>query len=313
MAEFDDVVQGGPQADDAAPGGAALLSWGDLQFAASSGYAAMSREALFRHAAVERLGARPQRHWLGPGEQTATLSGVTFPAWASPSATVDAMRAAAAAGEARLLLDGLGAALGRWALLRVSESWAALHADGRPRRIEWSLELARAGDDGPDGEMDAARQAADEAGSGADVIEAAASAGTVAEAVAAAEAAAGDVAAADPNSLRRRILDAVRTAAAVAGATPADLARRAIDAAARLPGAPTLLRPVASTALRAAAGDTLDAIAARRYGSSAAVGTLLAANPSIAGVSAALPAGALVGLPREPVVEEARQVVQLWT
>ena len=295
MPEYDEIVEGplaretqaaaaaGTAAPSAAAEGPALLSWGDLTAEAGGSLERLRRAAEYRRPAVERVGLRPLRQWLGPGADTVTLEGTMHPAVSGGTAAVDALRAAAAAGEARPLLDGRGTVLGRWAALRFEATWAVLHSDGRPRRIEYTLELARVGDDAPSGELRGL--AADAAANGdvAAVVDAVAAADTPAAALAAAQEAAGAAADEAPErSLARRVLDAVRTAVA-APSSMADVRRAALRAASRLPGAPRLDRPLASVAYRAAAGDVL-------------------------------PAAALVALPADTApAGAARRVVQLWT
>lgn len=333
MPEYDEVVSGPLAAERPADAGSddaeqgALVSWGEIQFGAKNGYAALRRSAEYRQPAIERIRQRPLRQAVGQGPETITLEGVTFPAWGAGPEAVQALRDAAATGEARMLLDGRGRSYGRWAATRVEESWAALRADGQPRRVEYSLELALVAE-APGGEAAALRSAAGDAGDVAGVVAAVASAATPAEAVASAEERArvawlraklaenpqGNAEVLErPGSVSasRRVLDAVR--AAVGGGLPA-MRRAALAAAARLPGAPPLGRAAAAVAYRAAAGDALDAIAWRQYGRESAVLDVLRANPGIAGLPPVLPAATLVGLPRAAAPSTAaRQVVQLWT
>lgn len=326
MPDYDDVVerplahevaraQANAYAERAdAPERPALLSWGDLIAEAGASMDRIRRVAEYRHPAVERVGMRPLRQWLGPGVETVTLEGVMFPALRGGPADIEALRTAAAVGEARHLVDGRGAVLGRWAALRVEESWASLHVDGRPRRIEYALELAHVADDAPSGELRDLAAAADAEGDVAAVVDAVAAADTPAAAVAAATTAAGAAAEQAPErSLARRVLDAVRTAATAAASMP-DVRRAALRAASRIPGAPRLDRPPARVAYRASAGDVLDAVAWRQYGRESAVADLLAADPATSRLPAVLPAAVLVGLPADPSpASAARRVVQLWT
>lgn len=317
MAEYD-VVTEGPLAREVRADGAAglaerpaLLTWGDAVIEAGVGVDALRRTAEYRWPAVERVGMRPQRQSLGPGAETVVLSGVVCPQWAGGPATIAALRAAAAVGEARLLMDGRGGVLGRWIVLRVEESWSALHADGRPRRIEHALELAHV-DDAPSGEQRDLVDAAAANGDVAAVVDAVAAAETPGAALSAAQAAAGQADEQTPDlSAARRVLDAVRAAADAAASMP-DVRRAALRAASRLPGAPRLDRPPADVAYRAAAGDVLDAVAWRQYGRESAVADMLAADPAASRRPTVLPAGALVALPAR-AAPISRPVVQLWT
>ena len=280
-----------------------LLSWGEHLFSAAAGYASRRRTTEYRHPAIERLGLGPQRQSTGPGADTLTLEGVVCPAWAGGPSAVEALRASAADGSPRLLLDGLGRALGRWAVVRVDETWSALHADGQPRKVSWSLELAYV-DGAPGGERRDLAEAAAEAGDVAGVIDAVSGAANPAAAVADATAAAAGA------SGLRRVLQAV--AGAASGGLPA-MRSAALSTAARLAGERLSALPAPNVAYRASAGDVLDEIAWRQYGVESAVHDLLAANPGVAALPPALPAGALVGLPRRVAPSaEARAVTQLW-
>lgn len=103
-----------------------------------------TRTARHRWMPQERLGARPGWQWLGPGEETMTLSGVSIVLAAGTADAVSALRSAAADGEALPLSDGDGQVLGRWAVRSIEERRRGIMADGTPRRVSWRLELALA-------------------------------------------------------------------------------------------------------------------------------------------------------------------------
>ena len=101
-----------------------------------------ARIARQRWAAQERVGARPGWQWLGPGEETLTLSGVSLPLSAGTADAVSTLRTAAAGGEPLTLADGAGRVLGRWVVRAVEERRRGIRADGTPARIDWRLDLA---------------------------------------------------------------------------------------------------------------------------------------------------------------------------
>lgn len=302
-----------PSAPSAAP---AMLTLGDVVFAANgAGHQQLRRAAEYRHPELALVGARPARQWTGPGAETIEITGVIHPGWRGSADDVAALRAAAIDAAALRLVDGTGRNLGLWAVLRVDETWTALLADGLPRRIEFSLELALAGVDEPSGLLgDAAANAAAN-GSAAPVVSAAATAAagvnplvdTAADGAAAVESAAR--AAADGGGVAaRQALDAVLSAVS---SGPAAMARAAARAALRTGGGSPLGRLAASTAYRAADGDVLDDVAWRRYGAEAAVHQLLAANPDAA--VPRLDAGQLIGLPDVAPPRKVAAAVQLWS
>ena len=101
-----------------------------------------------------------------------------------------------------------------------------------------------------------------------------------------------------------------------ASRTPEELLAVALATAARLEGDAgplELERPAADFIYVAQAGDTLDLIAHRRYGTVSAVRHIQAANPDLIGLGPRLPAGTQVRLPRiESTPEDETQLVQLW-
>lgn len=271
----------------------------------------LRRRTEYRWPSQERVGRRPALQSLGPGADTITLDGVIFPAYRGrPSVVRDALRQAAAAGAPLVVTDATGAVYGKWCVVSVEESRSGLYADGAPRKVEWTVELSHYGDDAPTGRLDGIEDAAAEAGdvrAMVDALEAAASDGADAVRAAAQKAGGG----ANPASNLRRVADAVAGAARGAGAS--DLIDAAVGAAGRLPGSP-ILPQVARVAYRARAGDTLSTIAALRYGSADAVGSLLEANPGLAALDPSLPAGTLVGLPEKvELLADTRRAVRLWT
>ena len=99
-------------------------------------------------------------------------------------------------------------------------------------------------------------------------------------------------------------------------ATPQELLDIARMTASRLEGdagAPELERPPAGFVYVAQAGDTLDLIAHRRYGTVYAVRHIQAANPELTALGPRLPAGTKVRLPEiETTPSDEAKVVQLW-
>ena len=120
-----------------------MMTLGDYVFSIESAPVdKLDRVAEYRWASQEAIGARPSWQWLGPGQETVTLSGVGFPAWRGGARQAEALRAAAAAGEPLRLMDGSGRVLGFWVVRRIEERRSGLLAGGGPRRIEYRLELA---------------------------------------------------------------------------------------------------------------------------------------------------------------------------
>lgn len=90
----------------------------------------------------ERIGSAPAWQWLGAGEDSITLSGVSFPAYRGGTRQAEALRAKASSGEPQQLMDGSGRVLGAWVVRRIEETRSDPVSTGEPRRIEYRVELS---------------------------------------------------------------------------------------------------------------------------------------------------------------------------
>ena len=283
----------------AVAGAGAMLTWGNVAFAAPGhAYDELRRTTAHRHPAIARIGTRPARQGIGAGDDTVRLSGIRFPA-RYRARLVDELRTAILSGQPGLLTTGAGDVLGEWVGLSLDEVQTRAYADGSPRRVTWTLDLAHVGTDTPTGRADA--------------TESRVAARLPAARMTAAVETAAAATSATPESVRSvveqasrglpgdsfllRALDAARQAslsdnASVRGVV--DAVRRSLfrsAGASPKPAVPTL-------AYRASEGDTVDRIAWLRYGGHATE-AVLAATPGLAALGPRLPAGTLVGLPNE--------------
>ncbi|RUQ75234.1 phage tail protein [Azospirillum doebereinerae] len=129
-----------------------MLGLGDFRFeVGTAAYQAMQRNQLFRWAKQDRIGRLPALQFTGPDLQTVTLNGVIFPAFSGGLGQIPAMREMAARGEPLELVAGTGAVLGLWCILKVEEKQGEFLGDGRPRQVDFTLELQEYGDDAPPG------------------------------------------------------------------------------------------------------------------------------------------------------------------
>jgi len=125
-----------------------MMGLGAYRFALSTAaYQSFDREISHRWESVPRLGRRPALQYVGPGEETINLDGIIYPSFKGGLGQLAAMRAEAATGEPRILLDGLGFVWGRWSILRVREGQKVFFADGAPREQAFSLQLSFYGED----------------------------------------------------------------------------------------------------------------------------------------------------------------------
>lgn len=121
-----------------------LMALGQFVFSMSTlAYQDMQRQSQWRHPSHSRVGARPGRQYIGPGEETITLKGVIAPELTGSTKTLDEVRAMAGTGQAWSLVSGTGDVYGAYVIESVSETSSHFLPDGTPRRIEFSLQIAR--------------------------------------------------------------------------------------------------------------------------------------------------------------------------
>ena len=125
-----------------------MLALGGYRFSLdTAAYQALERTTAWRWARQERLGRRPARQFVGPGDETIALDGVIYPHYRGGLGQLDALREEAGAGRPLRLVTGTGVVLGLWVVERVEETQRLFLADGRPRNISFRLGLTRYGDD----------------------------------------------------------------------------------------------------------------------------------------------------------------------
>jgi uncharacterized protein len=106
----------------------------------------VERNATWRHASSERVGARPARQYLGPGEETIDLSGVVAPELTGRAASLETLEKMASEGRPLALVDGSGKVRGAFVIVSSRTTSTLLFQDGTPRRIEFALSLSRVDD-----------------------------------------------------------------------------------------------------------------------------------------------------------------------
>lgn len=125
-----------------------MLALGPYRFAVdAAAYQSLSRSAEYRWPAQERIGRAPARQFVGKGGETVNLSGVIHPHYAGGLGQMERMRELAGQGLPLPLADGRGKIWGLWCIERIEETRTALFANGDPRKIEFSLQLAAYGED----------------------------------------------------------------------------------------------------------------------------------------------------------------------
>lgn len=110
-------------------------------------YQELQRQSAWRHPSTSRVGARPGRQFTGPGDDTINLSGLLLPELMGTSASLNELREMAGAGLAWPLVTGSGEVLGAWVVESLAETRSVFLDNGKARRIEFQLQLARVDDD----------------------------------------------------------------------------------------------------------------------------------------------------------------------
>ncbi|MYM70503.1 oxidoreductase [Pseudoduganella sp. FT55W] len=111
-------------------------------------YDALQRQTRWKHRNTSRVGARDAFQFLGPGDETISLTGVVTPemtATGDLSALQD-LRDMADEGEAYVLVDGAGYVYGAFVVEMMGENQTYHDQDGIPRKVEFTIGLTRVPD-----------------------------------------------------------------------------------------------------------------------------------------------------------------------
>lgn len=126
-----------------------MLALGDYRFAISTAaYQDLERTNEWRWASVERIGAAPAKQFVGPGDDTVSMSGIIYPHFIAARQgleQVSRMRQEANLGLPRLLVDGSGRVWGLYCITSLHERQKVFFSDGRPRAIEFDVSLVAYG------------------------------------------------------------------------------------------------------------------------------------------------------------------------
>lgn len=109
-------------------------------------YQEMQRQSNWRHPSNSRVGSRSAHQYVGPGDDTVTLSGVLVPELLGRASTLEELRAMADTGKAWVLVSGAGEIFGAFVIENINTTGTMAFSDGRPRRIEFQLQLKRIDD-----------------------------------------------------------------------------------------------------------------------------------------------------------------------
>jgi uncharacterized protein len=124
-----------------------MMALGMFVFGLSTAaYDDFQRQTEWRHASNNRLGGRPERQFLGKGDESITLSGHLAPEITGGSITLDLLRVMGDTGRAWLLIEGTGRIYGLYVIESLAETKKEFFNDGAARLIDFTINLKRVDD-----------------------------------------------------------------------------------------------------------------------------------------------------------------------
>lgn len=128
-----------------------MMTYGMFVFGLdTAAYQELQRQTQWRHAAQNRIGSRPLRQFMGPGDDTIVLTGTLLPQFTGGQQHLDELRAMADEGAAWPLIEGTGYNYGLFIIESLSERKTHQMRDGAAQRIQFDLSLTAVDDDRPD-------------------------------------------------------------------------------------------------------------------------------------------------------------------
>lgn len=128
-----------------------LMAFGPFVFGmATAAYAELQRQMQFKHAASARVGKRDAYQIVSPGTELLTLSGTVAPEVSGTLASITQLETMGSEGRAYVLVDGAGHVYGVYFIDSLQTTQSAIHSDGTPRKVAFSLTLCRSDDEPAD-------------------------------------------------------------------------------------------------------------------------------------------------------------------
>ena len=106
-------------------------------------YQQLQRQNEWRHAASDRVGARPAHQYLGPGEETIELSGTVAKELTAGEPSLNTLRDLAEDGVPLPLVDGRGYVYGAYVIKGIGDTQGIFFRDGASRKLDFTLSLLR--------------------------------------------------------------------------------------------------------------------------------------------------------------------------
>lgn len=126
-----------------------MMAYGLFVFGLSTAaYQELQRQTEWRQQGQARIGRRPARQFLGPGDDTIQLNGTLLPQFTGGQQNLDQLRQMADQGAAWPLIEGTGRYYGLYVIQSLNERRSKFMRDGIAQQIEFDISLARV-DDAP--------------------------------------------------------------------------------------------------------------------------------------------------------------------
>jgi phage protein U len=106
----------------------------------------LDRNRRWRHPRTEVFGALPTSQFVGPGEDTVTLTGIAIPEICGKYSFITTLAAMADQGDAYPLVRGDGMVLGHFTIERLAERHSNMIDTGQARSVEFTIDLSRVPD-----------------------------------------------------------------------------------------------------------------------------------------------------------------------
>lgn len=116
----------------------------------TAAYQELQRQTAWRHSSQSRIGKRPVRQFLGPGDDSITLSGTLLPQFTGGQQHLDELRAMADEGAAWPLIEGNGYYYGLFVIESLTERKSHQTKDGTAQRIQFDISLTAIDEERPD-------------------------------------------------------------------------------------------------------------------------------------------------------------------
>lgn len=113
-----------------------------------AGYEKLSRSTGYRWPAQNRMQHQVAHQFVGEGDESVSISGYIHPELASSMYKLDELRAIAKGGKPHVVVTGAGTVLGKFVIVSIKDDFNGVMDDHRARRIDFTVELKRYGEDG---------------------------------------------------------------------------------------------------------------------------------------------------------------------